>query len=131
MRLFAGSEAGRGKLRMVAMVAGMVAPIFTRPASTSVPVFTDQRSTPHTPVDDAMLGLSWSSSTPTLPSGGEPVKCDWRTTAAARTSPRRPATANRERGLKGTGLFSATPCAPLAQDNDSQDYWALIKDSGS
>lgn len=38
---------GAGQLRRVAMVLEVLPATFTRPTSASVPVFTDQRSTPH------------------------------------------------------------------------------------
>jgi hypothetical protein len=45
--LFAGIGLGAVQLRIVAMVVLVVDARFTSPASGSVPVFTDQRSTPH------------------------------------------------------------------------------------
>lgn len=46
-RLFAGMGLGVGKARIFAIVVFIGALRLTKPASASVPVFTDQRSTPH------------------------------------------------------------------------------------
>src|SRR5882762_1437867 len=46
-RLFAGMGLGVGKPRIFAIVVFIGALRLTMPASASVPVFTDQRSTPH------------------------------------------------------------------------------------
>src|SRR5437588_7220473 len=46
-RLFAGTGLGAVKARMLAMVVAVEEFRFTRPTSASVPVLTDQRSTPH------------------------------------------------------------------------------------
>src|SRR3984893_17658661 len=46
-RLLAGMGLGADQLRIVTMVVLVVDARFTSPASGSVPVFTDQRSTPH------------------------------------------------------------------------------------
>src|SRR6267378_2181239 len=46
-RLFAGMGLGVGKARIFAIVVFIGALRLTIPASASVPVFTDQRSTPH------------------------------------------------------------------------------------
>src|ERR1700682_6163039 len=46
-RLFAGIGLGVANARMLVIVVFMGALRLTRPASASVPVFTDQRSTPH------------------------------------------------------------------------------------
>jgi hypothetical protein len=46
-RLFAGMGLGAGKLVRLVIEVGVVDERLIRPASPSVPVFTDQRSTPH------------------------------------------------------------------------------------
>jgi len=46
MRAFAGKELGFGWASIAATELLVTAAVFTRPASGSVPVFTDQRSTP-------------------------------------------------------------------------------------
>src|SRR5256885_1261173 len=47
MRLLTGMGLGVGQLRIVAIVVDADEPRLTKPLSASVPVLTDQRSTPH------------------------------------------------------------------------------------
>ena len=49
-RLFAGSEDGAGNASREAIVVAVVESRLINPASASVPVLTDQRSTPQLPV---------------------------------------------------------------------------------
>src|SRR6185312_50093 len=84
MRLLAGSVAGAVRARNAAMVLAVLLLRFTCPTSASVPVFTDQRSTPQLPLEALTVALSASCSSG---SGGRCPACTAMPPIARLTSP--------------------------------------------